>query len=235
MLGAEGVKTLVMKRLMAVLPKALEVRRHKVGCDKVELPDVQLFIPSPVVDVQVGLWPAITVSVDDTPGELSNVGPGPAQHGEVVQKYQLEYNVLVGINTWSADPSANGALYARLQAERIALGCREALLQKPLMKSGDDEYSDYAEVNYDRWIEEYASAPGGEEVGAQGWVGTALLRVPVLAQEFLDRSPYMDEGWYVLDRVDMYQADPVTGVHMLDTHRVVVEPPAASDTDPTVP
>ena len=59
--------------------------------------------------------------------------------------------------------------------------------------------------------------------------------MPVLAQEFLDRSPYMDEGWYVLDRVDLYQADPVTGVHRLDTHRVVTERPDDADTAPTVP
>lgn len=235
MLGAEGVKTLVLQRLMAVLPKALEVRRHKVGCDAVELPDVQLFVPSPVLDAHTGLWPAVTVSVDDTPGELSNLFRGEVGDTGVVQQYQLEYNVMIGINTWSADPSADGALYARLQAERIALGCREALLQKPLMKSGDEEFSDYAHVNYERWIEEYASAPGGDDGESQGWYGTALLRVPVLAQEFLDRSPYMDEGWYVLDRVDLYQADPVTGVHRLDTHRVVTERPDDADTTPTVP
>ena len=39
MLGAEGVKTLVIRRLMEVLPTSLQIRREILGCDPAELPD----------------------------------------------------------------------------------------------------------------------------------------------------------------------------------------------------
>ena len=116
MLGAEGVKTLVIRRLMDVLPRSLQIRREILGCDPAELPDPVRYVPSPEVDLAVGEWPAVSVAVDDTPGEISNAGPIDADDQGIVQQYQLEYNVLVGVYTWSSDSSPAGALIARLQA-----------------------------------------------------------------------------------------------------------------------
>ena len=230
MLGAEGVKTLVIRRLMTVLPTALKVRREITGCDPEELPDPVRYVPSPEVDPAVGEWPAISVAVDDTPGELSNAGPFDADDAGIVQRYQLEYNVLVGIYTWSSDPSPAGALIARLQAERIALGCREALLQRPTLVEAQKDHTDQAEVNYARWVEDYGALPPDEDAG--GWIGTAQLRVPVLATEFLDRSPYMDRNWYVLTDVDAYRQDPVTREYIRGTFGHVA---GDSDTRPHPP
>ena len=230
MLGAEGVKTLVIRRLMTVLPKSLEVRRQIVGCDPAELPDPVRYVPSPEVDLAVGEWPAISVAVDDTPGEISNAGPIDADEQGIVHQYQLEYNVLVGVYAMSADSSETGALIARLQAERLALACREALLQRPMLVEAKKEYTDQAKVNYERWVEDYdALQPGGDK-GA--WFGAAQLRVPILATEFLDRSPYMDRNWYMLTDVDIYRQDPVTHEYIPETfHHVAGD----SDTRPHPP
>lgn len=230
MLGAEGVKTHVIRRLMTVLPTALEVRRQIVGCDPAELPDPVRYVPSPVLNLGVGEYPAITVAVDDTPGEISNAGPINADEQGIVHQYQLEYNVLVGVYAMSADSSETGALIARLQAERLALACREALLQRPMLVEAKKEYTDQAKVNYKRWVEDYdALQPGGDK-GA--WFGAAQLRVPVLATEFLDRSPYMDRNWYVLTDVDLYRQDPVTREYIPGTFRHVA---GDSDTRPHPP
>lgn len=230
MLGAEGVKSLVIRRLMDVLPTALQVRREIVGCDPAELPDPVRYVPAPEVDLAVGEWPAISVSVDDTPGEISNAGPVSVDESGIVQRYQLEYNVLVGIYTWSSDVSAAGGLFARLQAERLALGCREALLQRPALVTPTKDYTDQAHVNYERWIEDYDALAPDQDAG--GWIGTAQLRVPILATEFLDRSPYMDHNWYVLTDVDLYRQDPVTREYIPGTfHHVVGD----SDTRPHPP
>ena len=86
MLGAEGVKTLVIRRLMTVLPKSLQIRREILGCDPAELPDPVRYVPSPEVDLAVGEWPAISVAVDDTPGEISNAGPIDADDQGIVQQ-----------------------------------------------------------------------------------------------------------------------------------------------------
>ena len=230
MLGAEGVKTLVIRRLMDVLPKSLQIRREILGCDPAELPDPVRYVPSPEVDLAVGEWPAISVAVDDTPGEISNAGPIDADDQGIVQQYQLEYNVLVGVYTWSADSSPAGALIARLQAERLALGCREALLQRPMLVDAKKDHTDQAHVNYDRWVEDYGALAPDQDAG--GWIGTAQLRVPILATEFLDRSPYMDHNWYVLTDVDLYRQDPVTREYIPGTfHHVAGD----SDTRPHPP
>lgn len=230
MLGAEGVKTLVIRRLMEVLPKSLEVRRQIVGCDPAELPDPVRYVPSSEINLAVGEYPAVTVTVDDTPGEISNAGPIDADEQGIVQQYQLEYNVLIGVYAMSADSSETGALIARLQAERLALGCREALLQRPMLVNAQKEHTDQAEVNYKRWIEDYGALQVGGDKGA--WFGAAQLRVPILATEFLDRSPYMDHNWYVLTDVDLYRQDPVTREYIPGTfHHVVGD----SDTRPHPP
>ena len=230
MLGAEGVKTSVIRRLMEVLPKSLQIRREILGCDPAELPAPVRYVPSPVLNLGVGEYPAITVAVDDTPGEISNKGPVDADEQGIVHQYQLEYNVLVGVYAMSADSSETGALIARLQAERLALACREALLQRPMLVEAKKEYTDQAKVNYERWVEDYdALQPGGDK-GA--WFGAAQLRVPVLATEFLDRSPYMDRNWYMLTDVDIYRQDPVTREYIPETfHHVAGD----SDTRPHPP
>ena len=173
MLGAEGVKTLVIRRLMDVLPRSLQIRREILGCDPGELPDPVRYVPSPEVDLAVGEWPAVSVAVDDTPGEISNAGPIDADDQGIIQQYQLEYNVLVGVYTWSADSSPAGALIARLQAERLALGCREALLQRPMLVEAKKDHTDQAHVNYDRWVEDYGALAPDQDAG--GWIGTAQL------------------------------------------------------------
>lgn len=213
MLGAEGVKSLVIGRLVEVVPKALEIRRYVVGADTAELPDVAAYYPEPEVEIESGLWPFVTVHVDDTPGEISNQAP-PAGSTEVVQEFQLEYNLIVGVNTWSSDPGQGGALAARLQSERIALACREALLQNRTLLSGEGEHADWAEVNYARWVEDY-SVYAEKQAGA--WMGQAALRVPVLAHEYLDRSPYLDGGLYVVTALEVYGEDPVTGAVIPET------------------
>ena len=230
MLGAEGVKTLVIRRLMDVLPRSLQIRREILGCDPGELPDPVRYVPSPEVDLAVGEWPAVSVAVDDTPGEISNAGPIDADEQGIVHQYQLEYNVLVGVYAMSADSSQTGALIARLQAERLALACREALLQRPMLVEAKKDHTDQAHVNYDRWVEDYGAIPPDEDAGA--WFGTAQLRVPILATEFLDRSPYMDRNWYVLTDVDLYRQDPVTREYIPGTFRHVA---GDSDTRPHPP
>ena len=230
MLGAEGSKSLVIRRLMEVLPKSLQIRRQIVGCDPRELPDPLRYVPSPEIDLAVGEYPAITVAVDDTPGEISNVGPVDANESGSIQKYQMEYNILIGVYTLSSDSSSAGALVARLQAERIALGCREALLQEPKLVKPKTDFTDQAEVNYERWIEDYGALQPEGDSGS--WFGAAQLRVPVLTTEFLDRSPYMDHNWYVLADVDLYRQDPVTREYIPGTfHHVVGD----SDTRPHPP
>lgn len=230
MLGAEGVKTLVIRRLMTVLPKSLEVRRQIVGCDPAELPDPVRYVPSSEINLAVGEYPAVTVTVDDTPGEISNAGPIDADDQGIVHQYQLEYNVIVGVYAMSADSSETGALIARLQAERLALGCREALLQRPMLVNAQKEHTDQAEVNYKRWIEDYGALQVGGDKGA--WFGAAQLRVPILATEFLDRSPYMDRTWYMLTDVDAYRQDPVTHEYIPESFRHVA---GDSDTRPHPP
>ncbi|MCG7424610.1 hypothetical protein [Kocuria rhizophila] len=220
MLGAEGVKNLVIDRLAQVVPVSLRIRREIVGATVGELPDVQAYFPGPQdhEQVEAGLWPFVTVHVDDTPGEVSNVAP-PSGSDEVVQEYQLEYNVLVGVNAWSGVPGDPGAFAARLQAERLALACREALLQDrdlqgPAVRPGEDEWVDWASVNYDRWVEDYGVYAS---TGAGAWIGQALLKVPVLAHEYLDRSPYMDNRMYMITAFEVAQADPVTGAIIPET------------------
>lgn len=213
MLGAEGVKSLVIARLAEVVPKSLDIRRHVVGADAVELPDVAAYYPEPEVEINSGPWPFVTVHVDDTPGEISNQAP-PAGSTELVQEFQLEYNLIVGVNTWSAGAGQSAALAARLQAERIALACREALLQNRTLLTARGEYADWAEVNYARWVEDYGVY---SEPQAGAWIGQAALKVPVLAHEYLDRSPYLDTNLYVISALEVYGQDPVTGAVIPET------------------
>ena len=220
MLGAEGVKNLVIDRLAQVVPVALGIRREVVGATVEELPDVKAYYPAPQDQTQVpsGMWPFVTVHVDDTPGEVSNVAP-PSGSSEPVQEYQLEYNVLVGINAWSAVAGDTGAFAARLQAERLALACREALLQDrdlqgPAIRPDDDEWADWATVNYDRWVEDYGVLTADK---GGSWMGQAVLKVPVLAHEYLDTSPYRDHRMYMVTVLEVAQADPVTGAVIPET------------------
>lgn len=214
MLGAEGVKNLVIDRLAQVTPNSLDIRRGVVGATVDELPDFKAYYPAPQLEVPAGMYPYVTVHVNDTPGEVSNVAPPPGQT-ELVQEYQLEYNLEIMVNAWSSEPRDSGAFRARLQAERLALACREALLQDREMLTGRGEWDDWATVNYARWIEDYGVSPVDDNMGA--WIGQAMLKVPVLAHEFLDTSPYRDNKTYIITSLEVMQADPITGAIIPET------------------
>ena len=208
MLGAEGVKRLLIRRFKEVMPTALEVRRALTGATVADLPDVKRWYPTAVPDVPAGLFPFATVTVEGTNGELSN----EMDTSDFMEhEFTIEYTVLLTL--WTMVNSQAGDAQARLQVERLALAARETALQSRELTT--DAEKDSALVNYARWVEEY-DITQPDNTGA--WLASATLQIPVLATEYLDRAPYLPGNLAVLRS---HEQDRVT----LDGTQVPGPPP----------
>lgn len=199
MLGAEGVKRAVIGRLQATMPVALGVRRHVTGATVFDLPEVKRFYPTTEITAATYQFPLCTVTAEGTNGELSNQR---GRVGAVVEEFEFEYTILVRLHAL-VDSQAGGPA-ARLQAERLALAAREALLgDTELDAPGEDE----ATVVFERWAEEYEVA-GDPDAGV--WEAVCTLQVPVATVEHLDRGPYIAARQAVLKTWDVEQVPAST-------------------------
>jgi hypothetical protein len=200
-LGPEGVKTAVLTRLHHMMPVALGVRRDITGATVHELPDVRHYFPTSEVSASSDMYPLITVTAEGTNGELSNKR---ARIGAVVEEFEFEYTVLIRLS--ALVESQAGGPAARLQVERLSLAAREALLgATELDVPGRDE----AEVQFERWAEEY-EVNGDLERGI--WEAQSILAVPIATTEYLDTSPYRDARQAILESWDVEQVPASTGI-----------------------
>lgn len=208
MLGAEGVKSLVIDRLIESVPTAITAVAHRVGASEGEIPAPTGYYPSkvPAADVPTGGYPFVTVNALDTDGEITSE---ILTAGEIVEQFQLGYNVAIVIYTQVS--GQGGEPLARLQAERLALALREALLWERQLAPADSDES--AEINFARWAEDYDTTYA-DDTGS--WLGWASLIVPITTVESLDRAPHLDTAVMLVGH-EVYAADPITGVPYPET------------------